>query len=198
MNGSASTWPKYHSAPKEMTFALGVISAGYSRLEMSFGAVFANVIGLSSAFASILLPKISNDVRITLIEESIATMDYSPEIRGGIDHFITAYRSLVFNRNMLMHSQIYAGGATTSILLKTQKNGKTVGCPVTLKELRQIADDMEAYREYGIGLSNHISLPRLVAIFGMDGPIPDAVASSPPAPALPIRLTYSSEPIPIR
>jgi hypothetical protein len=198
MKEAASNWPSYHSAPRDATFALGVISAGYSRLEFSFGAVFTNVIGIPSTFASILLPKLSNEVSITLIEESMAAMNYSTEVQNGINQFIVAYRSLVFNRNMLMHSQIMAGGATTSVLLKTQKNGQMVGCPVTLDRLRQIADDMEVYRQYGINLANHIGLPRIARVFGIDTPIPEELTQLPDQPALPVRLTYTSEPIPVK
>src|SRR5437016_4380182 len=102
-------WPTYHNAPKEATYALGVIGTAYGRLEFAFGGLFANTLGLTFVFTSMLLPKITNDVRIALIEEALPQSDFDPEIQDHIRHFIAGFRSLIFNRNMLMHSQIIAG-----------------------------------------------------------------------------------------
>jgi hypothetical protein len=191
-------WPTYHSAPKEATYALGVIGTAYGRLEFAFGGLFANTLGLAFNFTSMLLPKITNDVRIALIEEALPQSDFDAETQDHIRHFITGFRNLVFNRNMLMHSQIIAGGATASILLRTQRDGSTVGCSVTVTQLRQIADDMEAYRSYGIALGNCVGLPRVMRVFAVGTPPPPELSRLPGKPALPSRLEYTSDPIPHR
>jgi hypothetical protein len=191
-DNSADRWPIYHDAPPEATFALGVISAGYGRLEFAFGLFFATAIGVSGTFTSILFPKINNDVRIALIEEAVSRMIYTQEILDSIGYFIKGYRTLVFNRNMLMHSQIYSmGSADVSILLKTQRDGRKVGCRVKVTDLRRIADDMEAFRNYGEGVANHIRAPRLAERIAIEGyklgifPLPDKSE-------LPNRLEYTS------
>lgn len=194
----ADHWPEYHTAPKEATFALGVIGAGYSRLEFAFAHVFTVTIGLTSTFTSILLPKISNDIRVALIEDALPQMGYSSEIEAAVHHFIAAYKSLAFNRNMIMHSQIFPGGATTSILLKSQRDGKIVACAVTMTRLRQIADEMENYRNYGEQLANHIALPRIAERFAIENGAPLGLFPLPDRPALPSRLEYTSDPIPLR
>jgi hypothetical protein len=53
---------------------------------------------------------------------------------------------------MLMHSQILGGGEDVSIFLKSQRDGKIVGCILTISRLRQIADEMEVVRTYGEAL----------------------------------------------
>jgi hypothetical protein len=193
----SSEWPPYYSGPKESTFALGVISSSYGRLESAFHAIFVTATNTTSAFASILLPKINNDVKIALIEQSMQLSVFAADHQEHIAHFLAGYRSMVHNRNVLMHSQIFPGGIGTSILIKTQKDGKTVGCAVTLSELRQIADDMNAFHAYGLALTNCINLPKISHIFGVTNPPPPELLALPDKPALPNRLDYTSDPIPI-
>ncbi|HVM81917.1 MAG TPA: hypothetical protein VMU06_23045 [Stellaceae bacterium] len=193
-----SDWPSYHTGPKDSTFVLGVISATYGRLEHAFSAMFVNTTGVTSNFASILLPKISNDVRTALMEETLPLMGFTALIEEHIRHFIARFKTLVHNRNMLMHSQIFPGGATTAVLIKTQRDGKVVGRSVTLAELRQIADDMEAFREYGIAVANHIALPKVARLFDAKGEPPPDLFALPRKPDLPARLDYTSDPIPLR
>ena len=191
-NPEDKRWPDYHDAPRDATFALGVIGTGYARLEWVFAAVFAATIDLRSAFTWSLLPKINNDVRVKLIEEALPVHGYGPDVEDRIMHFLAAYKSLAFNRNMLMHSHISSGGATTSILFKTQRDGKTVACQVPLAQLREIADQMQAYRVFGRALANHISMHRDGVLLFPEGiapfPLPDK-------PSLPSRLEYTSDPI---
>jgi hypothetical protein len=192
------TWPPYYSGPKESTFALGVISSSYGRLESAFHAIFVTTTNTTSAFASILLPKINNDVKITLIEQSMQLSVLAADHKEHIAYFIAGYRSIIHNRNMLMHSQMFPGGLSTSVLIKTQKDGRTVGCAVTLAELKQIADDINAYNVYGLAVSNCINLPKLAHVFGVTNPAPPELLVLPDKPTRPNRLEYTSDPIPIR
>jgi hypothetical protein len=188
-------WPPYHDMPKYSTFVLGVIGTQYARLEWAFAAVFATTIEVSSEFTSSLLPKIGNDIQVALIQEAVPGKRLGPEIEGCIEHFLTAYKSLAFNRNMLIHSQIMFGGATTTILMKTQRDGKTVGCQLTIPELRQIADDMEVYRVFGMGLANHISFSRHGVLLSTDAAPVGGLFPLPDKPPQPGRLEYTSDPI---
>ena len=188
-------WPPYHDTPKYSTFVLGVIGTQYARLEWAFGAVFATTIDIPSTFALSLIPKIGNDVRVALIEEAMPGKRYSLEIQDRIECFLEGYKSLAFNRNLLMHSQIMFGGATTSILMRTQRDGKTVGCQLTIPELRRIADDMEAFRTFGMTLANHISFSRDGILLSItDRPV-DGLFPLPDKPPLPSRLEYTGGPI---
>jgi len=119
-------WPRYHDAPKDATFTLGVIGTQYARLEWVFAGLFSAAIEIPSSFTTSLLPKIKNDVRIALIKEALPGKNYGSELEDRIDHFLKAFDALAFNRNMVEHSQITGGGATTAILLRTQRDGQTV------------------------------------------------------------------------
>jgi hypothetical protein len=189
-------WPTYHVGGKDSTFALGVISSTYGSLEFAFNAVFVAVTGITSGFASMLLPKLNNDMRIRLLEEALSASGLSPEAQQHVGHFVEGYKSNVHNRNMLMHSQILPGGATKSILIMTQRNGKTVGCSVTLQALRKVGDDMETFRGYGLALGACINWPKLAHIFGIATPTPPPeLLTWPGKPPLPNRLEYTSDPI---
>lgn len=192
----APKWPPYYSGPKDSTFALGVIGSSYGKFEFAVSAMFATVTGTSSTFASILLPRITNETRIALMEQALPLMEFPEPILEHVSHFIAGYSSIVHNRNMLMHSQVFPGGLGMSILIKTQRNGKTVGCGVTLTQLMQIADDMHAFYGYGIALSNCINLPKLAELMGATEPPPRELSTLPNKPALPNRLEYTSDPIP--
>lgn len=191
-------WPAYHDVPKEATFALGVIGAQYARLEWAFSGLFAATTGIPTQFVLRLLPKIGNDVRVALIEETLPDARLGEQTEACVVHFLTAYKSLAFNRNMLMHSHIVGSGATTSILFKTQRDGQTVGCQLSVPQLRQIADDMETYRNFAMALANGISLERTgIQLFVVS----DTLAGhspSPDKPPQPSRLEYTSGPFDFR
>ena len=106
---------------------------------------------------------------------------------------MTGFSILAENRNMIMHSQIVPLTNDKSSLIKTTSRGKTVGCVVTVKQLRKIADDMHAFYKFGIELANFINVPFLAEAFKIGGPIP---ISCPTKPILPVQLEYSSDPQP--
>ena len=193
-------WPRYHDAPKEATFALGVIGTQYGRLEWAFGGLFTVTTGTPSRFVQSLLPKITNNIRVGLIEEAILGKDFGEQIEVRVAHFLAGYQSLAFNRNMLMHSQITGGGATTAILLKTQRDGKTVGCQLTLPELRKIADDMDTYRNFGMALTNHITFEHGdgAQFFIVKNAPAGGLFPLPDKPPEPNRLRYTSGPFRFR
>jgi hypothetical protein len=81
-------------------------------------------------------------------------------------------------------------GGDHTILFKTSKQGRTLGAVPTLSELRQVADDMHAYSEYGRALVNYINNAALsaVPVYSISAfPLPD----KPPSPH---SLHYSSDP----
>lgn len=189
----AVPWPEYHKASPDTTFALGVISATYPKLEISFEQLFTAATEVNMAFTTSLIPKIGNDVRVKLVKEALPVKSFPRHIENAILYFLEAYEALAFNRNMLMHSQILPGGEDLSIFLKSQRDGKIVGCIVEVARLRQIADEMEAFRNYGEALSNHIRAPHLAKSFGAAG-VPAQLWPFPDKPAQPIRLEYSATP----
>jgi hypothetical protein len=59
-----SAWPSYPIGPRDSVFALGVASVNYAGLEFALGGIFATVTGLTMNAASVLLPNITNHLRL--------------------------------------------------------------------------------------------------------------------------------------
>jgi hypothetical protein len=186
-------WPEYHKGSRDATFALGVISATFPKLETAFEQVFTAAVGVDMAFTASLIPKIGNDVRVKLVREWLSIHTFPANIDDAIRHFLTGYATLASNRGLLMHSQMLPGGEEFSILLKTQRDGNIVGCVLSIAGLRQIADEMEAFRNYGEALANHMHAPRLTKAFG-DAGLPLQLWPLPDKPVQPILLEYSATP----
>jgi hypothetical protein len=100
-----------------------------------------------------------------------------------------AFKILADNRNLLDHSNIFAGTATPISLYKYDRDGKTIHTVVTLEELRQVADDMMTYFNYGLSFANVIAL---------DGAVGTIFSSTwPSQPPLPQMLNYTTQPLPL-
>jgi len=186
-------WPNPPAGPKDSILAIGVVSVNYSRLEFALTCMFATITGSSLKFASILVPKISNQFRTELMRKMLPTKDWPEDVRDKCDHFIKGFWTLAENRNLLMHSSMIASTQKATTLYKTTKQGNTELCRVSLPELQRVADDMMTYFNYGLHLSNMINF-ELLGIKPREGDF--AYFAWPDKPPLPILLEYSSDPLP--
>jgi hypothetical protein len=149
--------------------------------------VFANVIGLTSEFAWALLPKLGTDARLALVRGALTGRDWPDDRKARITHFPDAFKILEENRNLLAHSNLTAGVKDQIALYKYNRAGKTILAQVTPAELRQVADDMDTYFNYGMSITNMIGLEflGLKTITGANYAWPDK-------PPLPRKLDYKS------
>jgi len=109
--------------------------------------------------------------------------------------FVEGHKICYENRNKLMHSNIVSGTQRSILLFKTERSGKTVAANPTLAELRQVADDMKTYFDFGLHLSNMINF-ELLGLKPQEG---DRWHHAwPDKPALPNRLEYTSDLRPTR
>jgi hypothetical protein len=183
-------WPSYRIGPHDSVFALGVVSVNYASLEFALSGVFANVIGLTDDFSRALLPKIGNEDRITLLRQALCGRDWPADLKDHITHFIDGFKILAENRNQLMHSNMAAVTEERIALYKSnRRDGKTILTQINLADLRQVADEMMAYYDYGSMISNVITL---LSYPGGWHP-PDPLLAKLP---LPRKLEYSSLPNP--
>jgi hypothetical protein len=175
---------------KDSILAIGTVSVNYSRLEFAMTAMFATITGCSMQFATILIPKITNQYRIDLMERMLAIRSWPDDVRAGCERFIGGFKILADNRNLLMHSSMEASTREPTLLYKVTKQGNTELCQVSPGELRQIADDMTTYSRYGLHLSNVINIELL-------GVKPQAgdFGALPDMPPLPTPLKYSGRPL---
>lgn len=192
-----SSWPTYEVGPKESMLALGVVSANYARLEFALTHMYAVIIGIDSSEATMRISRIIR--KNTHLERMRRHLENRPQwpssVRDLCARFIDGFSLLNDNRNKLMHSNVISSSAEITVLYKTNREGKTELCAVSLAELRQVADDIKAYFDYGLHLGNMIS-HNLLGLPYLTGSL--IFHQWPDQPPLPVRLEYSSEPIALR
>lgn len=183
-----SEWPRYDVGPKECMFALGVVGVKYAQLEFALSGMFSTVTGIKSDIVSLLLQQIrNNNIRLNLMRESLPRREWPGQVTELVQHFIDGFNVCAQNRNLLMHSNIFMMSEDAIILYKANNSGKTVSCNPTLGELRQVADDMNAFFDYGLALSNTINI-NLIPPRILPSPVP-----WPCKPILPRNLSYTGE-----
>ncbi len=184
----APDWPHYQLGPKDSIFAVGVISIQYARLEFAMGQLFSIVIGISPAMTAALLQRLNNKSRIATVHLALPGCGLAPNAIELVSYFFDGFKVLAENRNLLMHSNLIAGIADEIALFKPRRSdGQPILCRVTTEELRQIADSMKTYFDYGFHLAAMIK-PQ-AGDFVYD--------SWPDKPAPPILLEYSTPAKPV-
>ena len=134
------------------------------------------------------MPKIGNEDRITLLRQALCGRDWPADLKEHITHFVDGFKILAENRNQLMHSDVTAVTEERIALYKSnRRDGKTILTPINLADLRQVADDMMAYYDYSLIISNVITL----LSYPGGWLSPDPLLIKPP---LPRKLDYSSQP----
>ena len=184
-------WPSYPVGPIDSINAIGVVSANYTRLESVLIDIFTAITGCSLVFASFLLPKILNNVRIDLMNQMLEFNHWPQGERDRTEHFIEAFSIITDNRNRLMHSGLFATSQNTTTLHKTTKKGNVEIFRTDAATLRRVADEMMVYAKFGSHLAtmlhgNLLLMPRAGDV------VYDAWPDKPPPP---FRLKYSSNPI---
>lgn len=157
-------WPAYLVPFDETTFAIGVIAINYGELELNFRHLFGAVTGVGQPFAELLFPKIQNDVRLQLFDQSLTTPEWPPDLAAALRRFAAGYTICSENRNTIMHFR--AGGITLkgtilgTAFTKQSRSGQTLFYPVTTAEFRAIADDMNTYAEFARSADESVFLFR--------------------------------------
>lgn len=144
-------WPKYQVGPRESIFALGVVGVKYAQLEFALTRIFATTLGISLDLGSMLMPKMTNYIRLRLLRERLPSCLWSAEVQDMVLHFVQAFEICAENRNLLMHSNIASMSQDAIILYKTNRDGRTVLCNPELRELRQVADEHGVILQLWIG-----------------------------------------------
>jgi hypothetical protein len=183
-------WPSYEVGPYDSVFALGVASVNYARLEFAFSGVFAKVLELPISQAWELLAKINNNERLRRMKNALQELNWPDDTKVRVTHFVEAFKILADNRNLLDHSIIFSDPEGPTSLYKSDRKGKTIHAQVTVAELRQVADDMMRYFNYGLLLGKLIGpTGALVTLFSSTWP------DQPPSP---LRLDYTNQPLALR
>ncbi len=171
----------------DAVFALGVATVNYARLEFAFSHVFAKVLEISNNDTWALLPRINNYERLRRMRDALKALNWPENTKKRVTHFMDAFKILVDNRNLLAHSNIFSGIATPISLYKYDRDGKTIHTVVVADDLRQVADDIMMYFNYGLYFANSI---------GTDGAEGTMFSNKfPSEPPLPQELNYTTQPL---
>jgi hypothetical protein len=123
------------------------------------------------------------------MRKHLKELGWPDDTKARVTHFMKAFKILADNRNLLDHSNIFADTEQPTALYKYDKEGNTIHTVVVLAELRQVADDMMRYFNYGLAFGNAI---------GPTGAVGTFLHSTWPAqPPLPQKLDYTSQPLPV-
>jgi hypothetical protein len=186
-------WPQYATGPRDSLFAIGVASSNFAALEAVLHFIFGTVFDLGQDDYAMIASKIGTEATLILTRQKVDSLDCEQDIKDRLQHFLQGFQICLANRNQLVHSE-------TSWLMSTHKTEKTflfkrtkrgelhVAAP-KLPQLREIADTMHVYKQYGVRLGNWINNHRT------EPPMfPEAGFPLPDKPPLPVILDYSSDP----
>jgi hypothetical protein len=186
-------WPSYPVGNREGIFALGVASIKYAELESIFTLLFALAADVPSWSATMIHAKCGTPACVQIAYQALSSLE-NPRGEDELRYFLKAFETCAENRSLLMHSaMMHQCSDDNALLYKTSKQGKAIISLQPLPKMRQVADDMQAYLNYGRALVNAISVRRPDA----SPLLPVSLFPWPDRPAPPHKLDYSSDPIPI-
>ena len=95
---------------------------------------------------------------IVKIEEASRNRAWSGVVNERVRHFVAGTRTLILNRNLLMHSVVIAGPNNNSTLYRTGKRGDRQMVQATTDQIRAVADDLHLYFNFALALANCIAV----------------------------------------
>jgi hypothetical protein len=177
--------PSYQVAPAESVHALGVVSINYARLELTHVWMLAAVANLQERQAAVISARTNPSDRIRLIETFMSHTEWPDDASTAIKHYLKAMGILTTNRNLLVHSNMVEAWQNKTAIYSVSRQGKTNVIQSSLEQVRQVADDLHQYFEFGHILSNYIAtnIHHAALEEGMF-----AISQIPTLPALPVHL----------
>lgn len=184
--------PTYHVGPRDHIHALGVVAATYNSLELMLFQLFVFFLGAPYEIAQRVFSITRNNSRIELLKESLRLKELDPTIIGHVEHFIAGFDLCAEARNFLMHSATLNNNALLDIfkpgilsLTKPARNDPTrlAYAHLTLSEIRSVADNINAFRKFGIDLFIYlVARQNGGKIIYNDAPFEPPLPEKPPLP----------------
>lgn len=151
-------WPQYQVSHQESVHALGVVSVNFANFERAVTWVFAAVAQKSEDDARLIHARVGTTACIVKIEEASRNRAWSGVVNERVRHFVAGTRTLILNRNLLMHSVVIAGPNNNSTLYRTGKRGDRQMVQATTDQIRAVADDLHLYFNFALALANCIAV----------------------------------------
>jgi hypothetical protein len=143
----------YSTSLYEHIYALGVVAANYNKLESGLALLIAVLMGGAKYPASsFLFQKLSNNERLDFLKRLYTAEIKDPDLLDRLDWLVVGYAKCADNRNILMHSELERTNAldlaSTLELKKASKSGSHNFISLGLKDLRQVADDIDRFENF--------------------------------------------------
>jgi hypothetical protein len=184
-------WPTYEVAPEDSVYALGVVSINYTRFERTHVWMLAAVANMTEDQAAIITARTNASERAKLIETFFDRREWPSETAAAIKHYLKAMGVLIQSRNVLIHSNMVRGTENRTAIYSLSKQGRHSLFQANLKEIRAVADGLETYFNFGLGLANYIA----TEIHHMDREAGTLVVSQLPClPSLPAHIDPNQRP----
>jgi hypothetical protein len=178
-------WPTYEVASDDAVYALGVVSINYARFERTHVWMLAAVANMAEEHATVFIARTNASDRASVIETFFKRRSWPQEAATAIKHYMTGMRTLIDNRNSLIHANLVRGYNNHSGLFSLNRRGETKMISTTTPDIRQVADDLHTYFNFGLVLANYIAteIHHMARDAGMV-----VVNECPQLPAAPARL----------
>jgi hypothetical protein len=138
-------------------------------------SIFALVTNIPQVLHSMVFHRLNDEARLDILRTAIQQRNWPAEITDRFSQFISAYRACAGSRHVLMHS-LHSETEGGPAFKMTKKGSMQIGEP-SLAEIRQAADDMEAWNKFGVGLIGRTMLNHQPdGSFSDKWPLPDIPA----------------------
>jgi hypothetical protein len=151
------SWPNYRVAPADSVHALGVVSINYARFELTHVWMLASVANMQERQAAVVSARTNPSDRVRLIETFMSHREWPDEASTAIKHYLKAMSILTTNRNLLVHSNMVEAWKDKTAIYSISRQGSTSIIQSSLEDIRQVADDLSEYFDFGHMLSNYIA-----------------------------------------
>jgi hypothetical protein len=129
------------------------------------------------------------------MEERLEVWSWPIWLKAPVEYFIRGAKIITANRNIIIHSDMFAVEPDQVIFLKSNKKGETEGITLSLTELEAICSEFTTMIAFGMNLNNSIHrhvLERPTYTMLGDGLPSLARFPLPDKPPLPCQLRYKS------
>jgi hypothetical protein len=151
-------WPTYEVADDEVVRALGVMNINYVRFERTHVWMLAATANLTEEQAAIFVSRTNPNERATFIDTFFKRRQWPEPVGSAIKHYIAAMRVLTENRNALIHGNIVTSWSNEPGIFSLNRRGEMVMFKSSLATIREVADDVESYFQFGLALASYIAV----------------------------------------
>jgi hypothetical protein len=151
-------WPYYEVADDQAVYALGVVSINFARFERTNIWMLAALANMKEEHAALFTSRTNPADRASVLDTFFKRRAWPKDVAVAIDRYIRGMRVLNVNRNTLVHGNLVRGPNNTSGIFSLNRNsGEYKMLQASLEQIRQVADDLQSYFEFGLALSNYIA-----------------------------------------